>query len=190
MSEKINTQNSPLHGVGLKQVLEELVGQYGFDILYAYLNIRCFKTNPSLESSEKFLKKTEWARQKVESFYLYEFKNLPRASAKEFELPPRDRTIPEGQVPGEPKELSLEDAQRLQEKRAKKAAEHGRGRGFNDNRSRGGYGNSRNSQERSGQRGGPYSGNSGRSGSGGQGTTSTSSTGAVDPWANARKKTD
>ncbi|MFT7261731.1 MAG: hypothetical protein ACI9MS_003611, partial [Glaciecola sp.] len=62
--------------------------------------------------------------------YLYEYKSLPRASAKEFELPPRDRTIPQDQLTGEPKELSLEDAEQLREKRAKKAAEHGNGVGY------------------------------------------------------------
>ena len=54
-----------------------MVDQYGFEILFAYLNINCFKTNPSVDSSVKFLKKTDWAREKVEAFYLYEFKNLP-----------------------------------------------------------------------------------------------------------------
>ena len=57
----------------------------------------------------KFLKKTDWAREKVEVFYLYEFKNLPGASSEQFLLPPRDRVIPEDQAPGDPKELSLED---------------------------------------------------------------------------------
>ena len=86
------------------------------------ININCFKTNPSIESSVKFLKKTDWAREKVEAFYLYEFKSLPWASSEQFLLPPRERIIPEGQEPGDPKELSLEDAERLREKRAKKSA--------------------------------------------------------------------
>lgn len=118
-------------------MLTEIVEYYGYDILYAYLNINCFKSNPSVPSAVKFLKKTDWAREKVESFYLYQFKSLPRASNEQFELSPRDRIIPDDQIPGEPMELSLEDAQRLQEKRAKKAAEHGRGgndRGRNRNR--------------------------------------------------------
>ena len=74
----------------------------------------------------KFLKKTDWAREKVEAFYLYQFKSLPRASAEQFELPPRDRIVPPDQKPGRPAELSLEDAERLREKRAKKAALHDR----------------------------------------------------------------
>ena len=123
MNNEIKYKSNPLNGVSLKKVLTEIVDHYGFEILFAYLNINCFKTNPSVDSSIKFLKKTEWAREKVEVFYLYEFKNLPRASSEQFQLPPRDRVIPDHQVPGEPAELSLEDAERLREKRAKKAAE-------------------------------------------------------------------
>ncbi|MBL3591118.1 MAG: VF530 family DNA-binding protein [gamma proteobacterium endosymbiont of Lamellibrachia anaximandri] len=122
MSNEINYKNNPLHGVSLKSLLIEIVDQYGFEILFAYLNINCFKTNPSIDSSIKFLKKTDWARQKVEVFYLYEFKDLPQASSEQFSLPPRERIIPEDQAPGDPKELSLEDAERLREKRAKKSA--------------------------------------------------------------------
>ena len=122
MSNEINYKNNPLHGVGLRSLLIEMVDQYGFEILFAYLNLNCFKTNPSIDSSVKFLKKTDWAREKVEGFYLYEFKNLPRATTEQFLLPPRDRVIPEDQAPGDPKELSLEDAERLQEKREIKSA--------------------------------------------------------------------
>ncbi len=123
MSNEINYKNNPLHGVGLKSLLIELVDYYGFEILFAYLNINCFKVNPSIDSSVKFLKKTTWAREKVEVFYLYQFKNLPRASSEQFSLPPRDRVIPEGQVVGEPAELSLEDAEQLRVKREAKSAE-------------------------------------------------------------------
>jgi uncharacterized protein (DUF2132 family) len=125
MSDDTNYKSNPLHGLSLKNLLIEIVDHYGFEILYAYLNINCFKTNPSIDSSVKFLKKTDWAREKVESFYLYQFKGLPRASNDQFDLSPRDRVIPEGQFPGEPADLDLEDAARLQEKRARKAANHG-----------------------------------------------------------------
>ncbi len=124
MNTDIDYKNNPLHGVSLKQVLTEIVNHYGYELLYAYLNINCFKTNPSIDASVKFLKKTDWAREKVEAFYLYQFKGLPRASAEQFELPPRDRIIPQDQKPGLPAELSLEDAERLREKRARKAAQH------------------------------------------------------------------
>ncbi|MEY4641321.1 MAG: hypothetical protein RLZZ227_1315 [Pseudomonadota bacterium] len=121
MNDEIDYKSNPLHGVSLKVMLTELVDHYGFEILYAYLYINCFKTNPSVASSVKFLNQTDWARENVESFYLYQFKHLPRASAEQFLLPPRDRVIPAGQVPGKPAELSLEDAEQLRVKREKKA---------------------------------------------------------------------
>ncbi|NRA21553.1 MAG: VF530 family DNA-binding protein [Oceanospirillaceae bacterium] len=135
MSDEIKYKNNPLNGVGLKKLVSDLVEQYGFDILFAYLNINCFKTNASIDSSVKFLKKTEWARVKVEAFYMYDYKSYPRASSEQFKLPPRDRIIPDHQEAGEPSVLSLEDAQRLNEKRAKKAAE------FNSSSRSGGKGN-------------------------------------------------
>lgn len=143
MTDDIIHTNNPLHGVGLKQLLTEIVNHYGFEILFAYLNINCFNKNPSLESSVKFLKKTDWAREKVEGFYLYQFKGLPLASDEQFELPPRDRIIPQGQMPGQPAELSLEDAERLREKRAKKAAlrDQGADRRPNSDRRRSNYSN-------------------------------------------------
>ncbi|MBP8169138.1 MAG: VF530 family DNA-binding protein [Azonexus sp.] len=133
MENNINYNNNPLHGIGLKQVITEIVNYYGFDILFSYLNINCFNSNPSIDSSVKFLKKTDWAREKVEAFYLYQFKSLPRASAEQFELPPRDRIIPESQTPGSPAELSLEDADRLREKRAIKTAMHDADKGHRPN---------------------------------------------------------
>jgi len=126
MNDEINYRNNPLHGVSLKSLLIEMVDHYGFEILFAYLNINCFRTNPSIDSSVRFLKKTDWAREKIEAFYLYEFNNLPAASAEQYELPPRDRLIPDNQSPGEPAQLSLEDAERLWEKRAEKYAKRGR----------------------------------------------------------------
>lgn len=132
----IDYNNNPLHGVSLKQMITELVDHYGFEILFAYLNINCFNNNPSVDSSIKFLKKTDWAREKVEAFYLYQFKSLPRASDEQFELSPRDRIIPAHQKPGLPAELSLEDAQRLREKRARKAAERDATHSFSRERPR------------------------------------------------------
>lgn len=124
VNDEINYKNSPLHGLSLKKLLAEIVDHYGFEILFAYLNINCFKTNPSLESSLKFLAKTQWAREKVEAFYLYTFKNLPKACDEQFQLSPRDRIVPEGQEPREPAKLSLEDAERLREKRVKKSSSY------------------------------------------------------------------
>ena len=124
MSEETNYQNNPLHGLNLKSMLTEIVDHYGFEILHAYLYIHSFKTNPSVDSSVKFLKKTQWAREKVEAFYLYKFKNLPKVSSDQFELPPRDRIIPEDQSPGTPCELSLEDAGVVREQRESRANEY------------------------------------------------------------------
>lgn len=149
MSDDINYKNNPLHGLSLKNLLIEIVEHYGFEILHAYLNINCFKTNPSIESSVKFLKKTDWAREKVESFYLYQYKNLPRASDEQFALAPRDRIIPDGQVPGKPANLSIEDAEKLQEKRARKAAERKQSRGRQGGKSYGGRSGSRSENSRS-----------------------------------------
>ncbi|MFW2438630.1 MAG: VF530 family DNA-binding protein [Arenicellales bacterium] len=176
MNDEINYKTNPLHGVSLKNLLIEMVNHYGFDILFAYLNINCFKTNPSIDSSVKFLKKTDWAREKVEAFYLYEFKNLPRASDEQFQLPPRNRIVPENQTPGDPAELSLEDAERLREKRAKKSAEYGSVSGKN-------YGaqlNARNSNDR---------GNDGarKDDRESPNSSSTSVDSNLDPWAKWKK---
>ncbi|MFI8622398.1 VF530 family DNA-binding protein [Marinomonas sp. NPDC078689] len=130
MNDEINYESNPLHGLGLQDLLTQIVDHYGFDLLYAYLNINCFKTNPSIESSVKFFKKSDWAREKVENFYLYQFKNLPRVSSEQFAISPRYRVIPEGQTPREPAELSLEDAERMREKQAQKAAEYGKTKNY------------------------------------------------------------
>ncbi|CAH0990947.1 hypothetical protein SIN8267_01048 [Sinobacterium norvegicum] len=95
-------QNNPLHGVKLDDLLADLVEYYGWDVLADAVNINCFKSNPSIDSSLKFLRKTVWAREKLESFYLYRFKNLPLAPESDLEIPPRDRIIPFEQQPGEP----------------------------------------------------------------------------------------
>jgi len=131
LNDEINYKTNPLHGLSLNNLLIELVDHYGFNILFAYLNINCFNANPSIDSSVKFLKKTDWAREKVEAFYLYKFKSLPRASSEQFQLPPRDRIVPEDQTPGEPAELSLEDAEVLREKRVKDAAAYDSSSGKN-----------------------------------------------------------
>jgi len=60
----------PLHGITLQQIVEELVARHGWDGLARRIDIRCFKTDPSIKSSLAFLRKTPWARQKVEALYL------------------------------------------------------------------------------------------------------------------------
>jgi uncharacterized protein (DUF2132 family) len=63
-------KNNPLHGITLKQILEELHEHYGWELLGELVNIRCFKYDPSINSCLKFLRKTPWARNKVEALYL------------------------------------------------------------------------------------------------------------------------
>ena len=65
------TSKDPLHGKTLEFILTELVNYFGWDELAQLVNINCFKSNPSIKSSLTFLRKTEWARKKVESLYLY-----------------------------------------------------------------------------------------------------------------------
>jgi uncharacterized protein (DUF2132 family) len=62
--------NNPLHGVKLAEILQFLVAMYGWEELGERININCFKSNPSINSSLKFLRKTQWARDKVEKLYL------------------------------------------------------------------------------------------------------------------------
>ena len=102
--------NNPLHGLKLDTLLDELLAHYGFEILAEYTSINCFKNKPSVASSLKFLRKTEWAREKMERFYLYEFKNLPKADDEQYEIPPRLRDIPAYQKPKEPAVLILGQA--------------------------------------------------------------------------------
>jgi len=66
--------NNPLHGVKLKDILEHLVDQYGWDEMGMQVDIRCFNYEPSINSSLKFLRKTPWAREKVEEMYLRSIK--------------------------------------------------------------------------------------------------------------------
>jgi uncharacterized protein (DUF2132 family) len=62
--------NNPLHGKTLEMIVEYLQKEYGWDGLHDRINVNCFKENPSIKSSLKFLRKTPWARQKVEALYL------------------------------------------------------------------------------------------------------------------------
>lgn len=100
-------RNNPLHGIKLEVLLTELVDYYGWEVLADSLKMNCFKSNPSVKSSLKFLRKTDWAREKVEGFYLYKYKSLPRPDDEEFALPPRDRTIPMKQQPSSPVNIAV-----------------------------------------------------------------------------------
>ncbi|MCB5162280.1 VF530 family DNA-binding protein [Marinomonas algarum] len=65
--------NNPLHGVKLEQIVTELAAHYGWEELSFRININCFKSDPSVKSSLKFLRKTPWAREKVEALYINTF---------------------------------------------------------------------------------------------------------------------
>jgi uncharacterized protein (DUF2132 family) len=69
------TSKDPLHGITLKKILEDLVAYYGFDTLGELIKIKCFTENPSVKSSLTFLRKTDWARKKVEELYI---RTLPK----------------------------------------------------------------------------------------------------------------
>lgn len=72
MEEKVPQEqpNNILHGVKLQTIVEDLVARYGFKELGLQINIRCFNENPSVKSSLKFLRRTPWARNKVEALYI------------------------------------------------------------------------------------------------------------------------
>jgi len=63
--------NNPLHGITLEMILNHLVDHFGWEELSYKVSINCFKSNPSMKSSLKFLRKTPWAREKVEYLYLW-----------------------------------------------------------------------------------------------------------------------
>ncbi|HUE94340.1 VF530 family protein [Pseudomonas sp.] len=66
--------NNPLHGITLEAILNSLVERFGWDGLAQRIDIRCFKSDPSIKSSLTFLRKTPWARQKVEALYIQTLK--------------------------------------------------------------------------------------------------------------------
>lgn len=66
-------KNNPLHGITLKEQVEGLVAKYGWQELGEKIRINCFYEKPSVASSLKFLRKTPWAREKVEKLYVWTF---------------------------------------------------------------------------------------------------------------------
>jgi uncharacterized protein (DUF2132 family) len=71
MSSDNSGAGDPLHGVTLEAILQALLERHGWEELGQLIEIRCFQLDPSLKSSLKFLRRTPWARKKVESLYLY-----------------------------------------------------------------------------------------------------------------------
>jgi len=66
----VQQANNPLHGITLEQIVNSLVDHYGWSELGKRINIRCFNNDPSVKSSLKFLRKTPWAREKVEDLFI------------------------------------------------------------------------------------------------------------------------
>ena len=75
-------QNNPLHGLTLQAILETLEKQLGFEKMGQEVKINCFTSDPSIKSSLKFLRKTPWAREKVEQLYLYTLRTLANQKTK------------------------------------------------------------------------------------------------------------
>lgn len=65
-----NQPNNPLHGVKLADILELLIKEYNWEQLSTFIDVRCFKSNPTYKSCLKFFRKTPWARSKLEKLYL------------------------------------------------------------------------------------------------------------------------
>jgi uncharacterized protein (DUF2132 family) len=72
---------NPLHGLTLEKIVTELVAHYGWAGLAERIPVRCFASDPSIASSLKFLRKTPWARDKVEGLYLFMLRELRRSGA-------------------------------------------------------------------------------------------------------------
>jgi uncharacterized protein (DUF2132 family) len=73
-------KNNPLHGITLASIVEHLVNYYGWEDLGIRINIKCFNENPSIKSSLTFLRKTDWAREKVEGLYLKSLRDITKKS--------------------------------------------------------------------------------------------------------------
>jgi uncharacterized protein (DUF2132 family) len=71
-------KNNPLHGITLASIVEHLVNYYGWEDLGTRINIKCFNENPSIKSSLTFLRKTAWAREKVEGLYLKSLRDIAK----------------------------------------------------------------------------------------------------------------
>ncbi len=87
--------SDPLHGVTLEAMVTALSEYYGWDGLGQRIAIRCFTSEPSVASSLKFLRKTPWAREKVESLYLFMLREVKRAAPTVHNFPPPKKALPD-----------------------------------------------------------------------------------------------
>lgn len=109
MNEKL--RNHPLNGIGLEELLGDLLRQYGWDVLAEQVPIDCFRRYPSFKSSVKFLRKVEWARERLEDLYLYKFLQYPLPEGDQQSLPPRNRAIEAARLSDEPASIALGDSE-------------------------------------------------------------------------------
>jgi len=77
MSEPPTQPNNPLHGITLERILTELVARHGWEEMGDRIPIRCFQFDPSIKSSLTFLRKTPWARKRVEDWFVWEQPSRP-----------------------------------------------------------------------------------------------------------------
>jgi uncharacterized protein (DUF2132 family) len=80
MSVQSEQPRNPLHGLTLEQIVTALAEHFGWEELGERIPLRCFTSDPSVSSSLKFLRKTPWAREKVESLYLFMLRDIKRRS--------------------------------------------------------------------------------------------------------------
>ena len=79
VTPQITQARNPLHGVKLEGIITALVDRYGWEGLGVRIPVRCFTHDPSMGSSLKFLRKTPWAREKVEGLYLFMLRDVRRS---------------------------------------------------------------------------------------------------------------
>ena len=86
--KSVGANNDPLHGITLETIVTALSMHNGWDELGQRIPIRCFQSEPSVASSLKFLRKTPWAREKVEGLYLFMLREIKRATPAVHNFPP------------------------------------------------------------------------------------------------------
>lgn len=106
--------NNPLYGLKMDTLLTELSDFYGWNCLSETLNIERFQFHTGLKSTIKWLRNNEWAKEKVENFYLYQYKGFVWPDDKQLALPPRNRFLPELSQATEPKEVTEETSQQFE----------------------------------------------------------------------------
>jgi uncharacterized protein (DUF2132 family) len=113
LTEPVLTQSkkqpNPLYGLKLEQLLTEISDKYGWETLSEAMNIERFQFHTGLKSTMKWLRNHEWAKDKVEDFYLYVYKNYAWPDDKQLMIPPRDRSAlgePVSESPAEITELT------------------------------------------------------------------------------------